>query len=72
MDHKDLATLTPYEVEREIRDSTSAINEVVGKGTVQCMRAPYGSFNDETLGVAKEQSLGLVGWDVDTEDWKGS
>ncbi|CCM63030.1 putative Chitin deacetylase [Candidatus Microthrix parvicella RN1] len=70
MDHKDLATLTPYEVEREIRDSTSAINEVVGKGTVQCMRAPYGSFNDETLGVAKEQSLGLVGWDVDTEDWK--
>jgi peptidoglycan/xylan/chitin deacetylase (PgdA/CDA1 family) len=70
MDHKDLATLTPYEVEREIRDSTGAINEVVGKGTVQCMRAPYGSFNDETLRVAKEQSLGLVGWDVDTEDWK--
>ncbi|MFZ1440305.1 MAG: polysaccharide deacetylase family protein [Candidatus Microthrix subdominans] len=70
MDHKDLKTLSPAAAEAQLADSTEIIDGLLGKGTVQCARAPYGSFNDDTLRAAKKHGLGLVGWDVDTEDWK--
>jgi peptidoglycan/xylan/chitin deacetylase (PgdA/CDA1 family) len=70
MDHKDLKTLTPAAAEAQLANSTKVIDDLLGAGTVQCARAPYGSFNDDTLRAAKKQGLGLVGWDVDTEDWK--
>ena len=70
MDHKDLKTLSPAAAEAQLADSTKIIDDLLGKGTVQCARAPYGSFNDDTLRAAKKHGLGLMGWDVDTEDWK--
>ena len=70
MDHKALKTLTPAAAEAQLANSTKVIDDLLGAGTVQCARAPYGSFNDDTLRAAKKQGLGLVGWDVDTEDWK--
>ena len=70
MDHKDLKTLSPAAAEAQLADSTAVIDELLGEGTVQCARAPYGSFNDDTLRAAKKHGLGLVGWDVDTLDWK--
>lgn len=69
MDHRDLAKLGPDELDREIGESKRIIDEVVGEGTTQCMRAPFGRFSDEARRVAKRHELGLVGWDVDTEDW---
>ncbi len=70
MNHKDLKLLSPAAAEAQLAESTKVIDDLLGKGTVQCARAPYGSFNDATLRAAKKHGLGLVGWDVDTEDWK--
>lgn len=70
MDHKDLKTLSPAAAEAQLADSTEIIDDLLGKGTVQCARAPYGSFNGGTLAAARKHGLGLVGWDVDTLDWK--
>ncbi|MCB1026493.1 MAG: polysaccharide deacetylase family protein [Microthrixaceae bacterium] len=70
MDHQDLAKLSPEDAEWEIRESTRIIDETLGRRATRCMRAPYGSFNDDTLRAAKHQGLGLVGWDIDTEDWR--
>ena len=38
---------------------TKLIDDLLGKGTVQCARAPYGSFNDDTLRAAKKH-LSLI------------
>jgi peptidoglycan/xylan/chitin deacetylase (PgdA/CDA1 family) len=34
-------------------------------------RTPWGVTADWTATVAREQGLGLVGWTVDTHDWRG-
>lgn len=70
MDHPDLRRLSPAATKAELAESTAAIDGLLGEGTVQCARAPYGAFTDDTLRVAKDLGLGLVGWDVHTADWE--
>lgn len=68
--HRDLATLNREEAFDEINRSVDEINEIVGPGTVRCLRPPYGSYDDQVLHVAADRGLGVVNWDVDTYDWK--
>lgn len=68
--HRDLATLTDDERFTEINQSVDDINKTVGAGTVKCLRPPYGSFNTAVLQVSADRGIGVVNWDIDTEDWK--
>ncbi len=34
------------------------------------MRPPYGAYNDRVRSVAKNLSVSLINWSVDTLDWK--
>lgn len=68
--HRDLATLTDADRFTEINQSVDDINKTVGAGTVKCLRPPYGSYNTAVLQVSADRGIGVVNWDIDTEDWK--
>lgn len=70
IDHKDLATLSYEQAFEEINQSVDDINKTVGPGTVKCLRPPYGSYNDAVLQIAADRGIGVVNWDIDTNDWK--
>lgn len=64
--HTDFTKLKPDEIEKEIKDTISVIQDAGYKE--RCVvRPPYGAYNDE---VKKEASAPLILWNVDTEDWR--
>lgn len=67
--HRDLATISPEDAFDEINRSVDEINEIVGAGTVRCLRPPYGSYDDTVLNIAASRGIGVMNWDVDTNDW---
>ena len=54
------------------RDTTAALSLLATVGVEPSLwRTPWGDVAPWTADVAAEHGLGLVGWDVDTHDWRG-
>jgi peptidoglycan-N-acetylglucosamine deacetylase len=53
-------------------DTERALERLAGLGVRPALwRVPWGVRTDATTRVAEEFGLTLVGWDVDTHDWRG-
>jgi len=69
--HKDLATLTPEEIDDEMSRLEQAVQRITG-ALVGFMRPPYGSYNQQVLEVSGNRSQGVVIWDFDSQDSGGA
>ena len=73
--HPDLAKESEQDVRRELEQTQNIIKTVTGV-TPSKIRPPYGAggfrghLDPELVNVARELSLTIVTWDIDTEDWK--
>ena len=73
--HPDLAKEPEQDVRRELEQTQNIIKTVTGV-TPSKIRPPYGAggfrghLDPELVKVARELSLTIVTWDIDTEDWK--
>lgn len=73
--HPDLAKESEQDVRRELEQTQNIIKTVTGV-TPSKIRPPYGAggfrghLDSELVKVARELSLTIVTWDIDTEDWK--
>lgn len=54
----------------EVTETENAIAEVTGYPP-KLFRAPYGGLNEKLLQKMAEMNLTVVGWSVDSLDWKG-
>lgn len=68
--HPDFVKLSAEQMEMELTASMEKITSITGK-KVELFRAPYGSYNNTMLNIAKDLGLTTIQWDVDTLDWKG-
>ena len=64
--HKDLTTLSPESISREVEDTNEIILKVTGQ-EASVLRPPYGSTNEV---IENYIDLPSVLWTVDTLDWK--
>ncbi|WP_053070500.1 polysaccharide deacetylase family protein [Alkalihalobacillus pseudalcaliphilus] len=69
MNHMNMTTLNREQLVRELADTTSMIEEVIGI-TPTTMRPPYGIYNQQVVDVSTELNLAIVNWSVDSEDWR--
>jgi peptidoglycan-N-acetylglucosamine deacetylase len=66
--HNDLSKKGMVEINNDLRMSSKAIEDVIGKTPV-FFRPPYGATNEHVIAAAKEQNLKIVLWSIDTLDW---
>lgn len=64
--HVDLTKLSIEGLQEEMDKSSKVFNKVLGHDQV-LVRAPYGSVNNQ---VRKYLGYPMIGWDIDTLDWK--
>lgn len=64
--HVDLTKLSIEGLQEEMDKSSKVFHKVLGHDQV-LVRAPYGSVNNQ---VRKYLGYPIIGWDVDTLDWK--
>jgi peptidoglycan/xylan/chitin deacetylase (PgdA/CDA1 family) len=72
--HPNLAKASKSFIRKELEKTQDSIKKVVGV-TPTKIRPPYGAggwppYDRELAAVAKEFSLAIHNWDIDTEDWK--
>ena len=67
--HRQLTKLSIKDMTKEIMNTRAMIYSVTGKDTT-IMRPPYGSFNDETREVCRDNGVVMINWSLDTLDWK--
>jgi len=67
--HRQLNTLSPDQVSREIDAGNAAIKKATGQGT-RWVRPPYGATNATVDQVTRDKGVSQALWDVDTVDWK--
>jgi peptidoglycan/xylan/chitin deacetylase (PgdA/CDA1 family) len=73
--HKRLTTISPKEIEMEIRDAEKKIKEVICDGDPNCdfeppkfMRPPYGAKNAKVKETVKSMGYKLVLWNTGSDD----
>jgi peptidoglycan-N-acetylglucosamine deacetylase len=66
--HPDLVTLSNAQVDSELRRNHIELREA-GVPKPNCLRPPYGSYDQRIDLLAEARGLQLVLWDVDTRDW---
>lgn len=59
--HQDLATLSYEEQLKEVKETSDIVEQVTGQRP-RFFRPPFGSYNDNTLNVMKEENLYLMTW----------
>ncbi|KAK9713041.1 hypothetical protein K7432_006743 [Basidiobolus ranarum] len=67
--HPDLKTLSDEDVALQMKNTSDAIFNVLGKRP-QYMRPPYGSVSDQTLQVLGSLGYKVIYWNLDTLDWE--
>lgn len=65
--HLDLTTLSKSEIICEIEQTQTDLEQILPGYTLQYVRPPYGSYNDE---VCEATSQPVVLWDIDSLDWE--
>lgn len=66
--HPDLVTLSNDQVDLELRRNHIELR-AAGVPKPNCLRPPYGSYDQRIDLLAEARGLELVLWDVDTRDW---
>lgn len=69
LDHADLAGLGGDGVHDELNAVQAMVYRETGY-TMDLMRPPYGSTNDNVASVTRDLGLAQILWSVDTNDWK--
>ncbi|NYI06227.1 polysaccharide deacetylase family protein [Allostreptomyces psammosilenae] len=68
--HQELPRLSEREIREELERTNEVIDRITGWGVPQWCRAPYGSWDEVSLGVCAELGMKPLGWSVDTLDWQ--
>lgn len=68
-DHSDLSKLAPEEIQKELDDTSAAIEAATGVRP-RLYRPPYGAVNDRVKSVSAASGYALITWTVDPLDWK--
>ena len=68
--HVSFTRLDEYNIQRQIVDTSAAIEEVLGVPTTPMFRAPYGALNSTVRKVARELEYSILNWSLDTLDWR--
>ncbi|MHB1418441.1 MAG: polysaccharide deacetylase family protein [Bacillota bacterium] len=66
--HRKMGNLKHEEVQQEIAMAARTISGITSR-PVHLFRPPYGSYNEDVLESAREQSSYTVTWSVDPRDW---
>nr|QKX64877.1 chitooligosaccharide deacetylase [Rhizobium yanglingense]QKX64883.1 chitooligosaccharide deacetylase [Rhizobium yanglingense] len=69
MNHPDLATCGPHEVEREISEGNKAIIAACPQAAVRHIRGPYGVWTEDVVSTSASAGLAAVHWSADPRDW---
>lgn len=68
-DHSYLTTLTEEEIQAQILDTDTVIEEITGI-SIKMFRPPYGRFNEMVQNVSKKLGFMMVNWSIDPRDWE--
>jgi peptidoglycan-N-acetylglucosamine deacetylase len=66
--HPNLARTAPYKVREELRSTSDALEQIIGK-PIRYFRPPFGARRPHILHTARELSLIPVTWNAMTNDW---
>ncbi len=67
--HLHMTQLNKEQILKEINVCEEKIKNVTGESK-KLFRAPYGDYNEEVTGLAKDAGYKTIQWDVDSLDWK--
>ncbi|MCL1881274.1 MAG: polysaccharide deacetylase family protein [Oscillospiraceae bacterium] len=67
--HSNMIELSNENIRREILDTHAAIENVIGT-VPRIFRPPFGKFNQRVQDIAAENGFAIVGWEIDTFDWR--
>lgn len=68
--HKAFSKCTYKEIREEIMNCNAKLEKIIG-AKVTLVRAPSGDYTNQSLDVARELSMPMIQWDVDSLDYKG-
>lgn len=67
--HVDLNTLSPGEIEREIRSAHEVLLQISGQN-ISLLRPPNGAYDNKLISVSQRLGYQVIQWSVDSLDWK--
>lgn len=67
--HKQMSLLTKEQCTEEIMKAHNRVKDLTGI-EMNLFRAPYGDYNNNLVGTARELKYYTIQWDVDSLDWK--
>lgn len=67
--HKQMSQLSKEQCTQEIMKTHNRVKKLTGI-EMNLFRAPYGDYNNNLVGMARELKYYTVQWDVDSLDWK--
>jgi peptidoglycan-N-acetylglucosamine deacetylase len=67
--HPNLASTTPQKVREELRTTSDALAQIIGK-PIRYFRPPFGARRPHVLHTARELGLTPVTWNAMTNDWE--
>lgn len=67
--HKQMMKLSREQIADELTKVQVRVKELTGI-EMTMFRVPYGDYNNELVGTARELGYYTIQWDVDSEDWK--
>jgi peptidoglycan/xylan/chitin deacetylase (PgdA/CDA1 family) len=68
--HPDLTAVDAEEVELQVQTGSDAIKKIIGVEPT-FFRPPMGAVNDKVLKQLKSMGQHVVGWNCNSDDWKG-
>jgi len=69
--HPHMSSYSYQQISSELSQTSQAIQSA-GASTPTLYRPPYGELNSTIQQVAQDLGMGLVTWDVDSQDWNGA
>jgi peptidoglycan/xylan/chitin deacetylase (PgdA/CDA1 family) len=69
MNHDDLSTWTPEQIEADLRRTSAAIRRAVPWAQIRYFRAPYGAWG-QSPAVAAKLGMKSLGWKLAIADWE--
>ncbi len=68
-DHPHMTQISKEKMKQELEECGSKIEAVTGKKPI-LFRPPYGDYNNDVVGTARECGYYTIQWSIDSLDWK--
>lgn len=68
-DHPHMTQISKEKMKQELEECGSKIESVTGKKPI-LFRPPYGDYNNDVVGTARECGYYTIQWSIDSLDWK--